>query len=34
MEWENREFEEVDVVDTFEKSRQMVYGRSSTLDLG
>ena len=34
MEGENREFEEVDVFESFEKSRQMVYGRSSTLDLG
>ena len=34
MEGENREFEEVDVFESFEKSRQMVYGRSSTSDLG
>ena len=34
MEGKIREFEEVDVFESFEKSRQMVYGRSSTLDLG
>ena len=34
MEGKIREFEEVDVVDTFEKSRQMVYDTLSTSDLG
>ena len=34
MEWENREFEEVDVFESFEKSRQMVYDTLSTSDLG
>ena len=34
MEWENREFEEVDVVESFEKSRQMVYGGSTSGYLG
>ena len=34
MEGENREFEEVDVFESFEKSRQMVYDTLSTLDLG
>ena len=34
MEGENRDFKEVDVFESFEKSRQMVYGGSSTLDLG
>ena len=26
IEWENRDFKEVDVFESFEKSRQMVYG--------
>ena len=34
MEGENKEFEEVDVFESFEKSRQMVYKSSSTMDLG
>ena len=34
MEWEIKDLEEVEVVDRTWLPRQMVYGRSSTMDLG